>query len=296
VLYVQMREKHTKRPSSSPSSVSSGLLLPRTRDMEKRLFNAAIRGDTAAVAGILRTCPAIDVNWRSEAGWAPLHAACEYGHNAIVVLLMSHPEIDPNRRDSFGGRSPLFWACVKGSTACVRLLLRDPRVRVLGGSDFGYTPLRWAAGNGHVGVVERWIASGREVDLGRPGNPLSDALGAARWQGMTEVAELLNHYRRDPAKARHEARLRLGCQEELAADVFALLVFLCDDLVTLPLAEAATPPQRAAATRFFAVARRLPMDVQMVLCHRSIGSPKTVITGNASELAFQALGRTFVPN
>ena len=34
----------------------------------------------------------------------------------------------------------------------------------------GYTPLWNTAYNGHFNVIKWWIASGREIDLGKPGD------------------------------------------------------------------------------------------------------------------------------
>jgi len=45
----------------------------------------------------------------------------------------------------------------------------------------GGTPLRWAAYRGHYDVIELWIASGREMDLGKSGDIYkTDAIGAAK--------------------------------------------------------------------------------------------------------------------
>ena len=77
--------------------------------------------------------------------------------------------------------------------------------------------------------------------------------------------------------------------DELAAEVFALTVFLCDDL--LQLKPASTP---AAATRFFAIAKRLPMELQMILCHCVVGSMKQNILHKDSEAAFHSLAKVLL--
>ena len=82
--------------------------------------------------------------------------------------------------------------------------------------------------------------------------------------------------------------------DELAAEVFALTVFLCDDLLQLkPAIDDDTPNSvSASATHFFTVAKRLPMELQMILCHRAIGSMKQNILRNNSEAAFKSLARS----
>jgi len=43
----------------------------------------------------------------------------------------------------------------------------------------GETPLFWAAYEGHQDVIKWWIASGREMNLGTPGDDMTDAIGAS---------------------------------------------------------------------------------------------------------------------
>ena len=102
-----------------------------------------------------------------------------------------------------------------------------------------------------------------------------------------EVASLLERFLANPAQTRHELRVKLGV---LAADVFALTVFLCDDLLQLkPAPLASTNPTSAAATRFFAIISAVPMELQMILCHHAVGSMKQNILRKDSEAAFKAL-------
>jgi len=69
-----------------------------------------------------------------------------------------------------------------------------------------FTPIEKAASLGHLDVIKWWIASGREMDLGKPGDR-KDALGKA---GKTEVVTLLERFQSDAAKTRSEVRKELG--------------------------------------------------------------------------------------
>ena len=78
--------------------------------------------------------------------------------------------------------------------------------------------------------------------------------------------------------------------DELASEIFSLTVFLCDELVQLK--PALTPaPAADATTRFFTIASKLPMELQMILCHRAVGSTKQNILRKDSEVAFKSLAR-----
>ena len=71
---------------------------------------------------------------------------------------------------------------------------------------------------------------------------------------------------------------------------FALTVFLCDNLLQLKTARATATRSHPAAEpvmRFFAIAKRLPMELQMILCHRAVGSVKDNILSKDSEVAFE---------
>jgi len=99
---------------------------------------------------------------------------------------------------------------------------------------------------------------------------------------------LLERYTTNPAQTRHEVRVKLGLLEALAAEVFASTVFLCDDLLHL---KPASYPAAAATIRFFVIASKLPMELQMILCHRAVGSMKQNIPHKDSEPSFRSLAK-----
>jgi len=75
----------------------------------------------------------------------------------------------------------------------------------------GWTPLWWAARCGFLDGIKWWIASGREIDLGKPGDvDKTDAIGGAKQGGRTEVVTLLERFKSDATKTRSEVRNELG--------------------------------------------------------------------------------------
>ena len=180
----------------------------------------------------------------------------------------------------------LSTACIKGSTSCARLLLKDRRALVNEPEDNGHTPLWSAAYWGYLDVIKWWIASGREMDLGKPGDVgKTNAIGEAKDHGKTEVVTLLERFKSDAAKTRHHVRVELGWYDETAAEMFALVVFVSDELLKIKY----TPPSPAA--RYFSIARRLPLELQMILCRLLVGSAKETIPGKESEVAFKELAK-----
>ena len=63
------------------------------------------------------------------------------------------------------------------------------------------------------------------------------------------------------------------------------MVFLCDGLLLL------NPEAHTASTRFFAIAQRLPMELQMILCHRILDSNRNTIVVVDSEASFKNLAK-----
>ena len=113
-------------------------------------------------------------------------------------------------------------------------------------------------------------------------------IGGAKKKGKTEVVALLERFKENPVATRHFIRVDFGFIDELAAEMFALVVFVSDGL--LEINDTTSSP----AARFFKIARRLPLELQMVLCFRQVGSPKEIIPGKESEVAFKSLARRLV--
>jgi len=253
--------------------------------MESRFWEAARRGKVDAVKMILRDNPTLDVNWRNpeENQSTALRQACADGQDPIAAILLAHPDIDVNLKNR-DGYTPLYSATYCGRTACVRLLLKDPRVMPNEPNALGFLPVHRAVFYRHDDIIKWWIASGREMDLGKPGDDRLDAIGEAKKIRSADVAELLERFKENPLETRHAVRLELGLVAELAAELFALVVFVSDGL--LQVKDTAAP-----AARFFKIAQRFPLELQMVLCCRVMRSAKELIPSEDSEVAFKHLAK-----
>jgi len=206
----------------------------------------------------------------------------------VIPLLLARSDIKVNAKNIHGG-TPFNYACRNGSPSCVRELLKDSRVNVNDPNNYGFTPLFWAAWYGFLDVIKWWIASGREMDFGKPGdNSETDAIGAAKAYGKTEVVTLLERFKANPLETRHMVRVELGWYDETAAEMFALVVFVSDGLLRIT---DATP---SPAARFFSITAQLPLELQMVLCYRVMGSAKEIIAGKDSEVAFKTLAESLL--
>ena len=86
----------------------------------------------------------------------------------MIPLLLAHPDIHVNVKNVYG-QTPFYLASRNGYTSCVREMLKDSWVSVEEPSIDGFTPLYAAADYAHLDIIKWWIASGREMDLGKPG-------------------------------------------------------------------------------------------------------------------------------
>jgi len=253
-------------------------------------MEAAVKeGDATKVAELMRQDPGFTVDMdQDEFGYTLLHHACCGSHrSAVIPLLLAHPDVDANVKNKYGS-TPFYLACLNGRTPCVREMLNDSRVKVDEPDKYGYTPLYRAARYGYLDVIKWWIASGREMDLGKPGDEKTDAIGEATKFDETEVVTLLERFKANPLETRKVMRMELGLVDEAAAKVFAIVVFVSDGLLQIK----DTTPSPAA--RFFNIAAQLPLELQMVLCHRVVGSGKEIIPGKYSEVAFKELAERLV--
>ena len=57
-----------------------------------------------------------------RSGRTPLSWAAEYGHEAVVQLLLGTTQVDVDSKDS-SGQTPLYWAAARGDEAVVQRLL-----------------------------------------------------------------------------------------------------------------------------------------------------------------------------
>jgi len=198
------------------------------------MLAAVENGDVRELAELMRQDPGFEVNMAvHEDGATILHHAClQDSRSAVIPLLLAHPGIDVNLKDR-DGYTPFYFACC-GHTSCVREMLKDSRVKVKEPKKGGHTPLWRAAYIGYLDIIKWWISSGREMDLGKPGDVhRTDVIGVAKKYGETEVVALLERFKNDASQTRHAMRVKVGWYDLAAAEMFALVVFVSDGLLQI---------------------------------------------------------------
>lgn len=240
------------------------------------LLHAAWRGNKKEAQRILSDNGAL-VNCTDHYGQTPLHLACTYGNNEIVSLLLAQPGVEVNVKTDIVKRTPFNISCDTGKSACALLLLGDSRVDLYEPDKDGYPPLDGVVVRGRLDVLKSWIVTGRQlIPTGKEGY-WDKVIKNAKGTGNFELISLLERFRDDPEKIRNQVRA------EVATDFFALVIFLCDGLLAFKKCE----PNRLS--QFFGIASRLPIELQMILCHRAVGSAADNIRKPQREAAFKRL-------
>jgi ankyrin repeat protein len=137
------------------------LEIPSHVRLEKRaqppLCAAVCIGDADILRMLL--CHVAEVNAYNYHGYQPLLLAVRKGDSSMVKLLLSHKDIDVNKRG--GGRygfTALHQAAYDGCLSILNMLLAHPGIDINAKDEWGTTPLWWATKNGHCLVVKRLLA------------------------------------------------------------------------------------------------------------------------------------------
>jgi hypothetical protein len=100
-----------------------------------------------------------------------------------------------NVKDDGYGWTPLHWAAYNGHIEISRLLLQNG-AEVNARSSNGYTPLHWAASNGHVDILHLLVENGANLEA--QSNYGERALHlAARYGHLPFIQELISRYHVD---------------------------------------------------------------------------------------------------
>ena len=118
-------------------------LLPQAGELNEQLFDAARKGDAAAVQALL--AKGADVNAKGRYDVTALHLAADKGHLAVVEALIRH-KANLNARDTFYNSTPLSWAVQKGHADVAKALMKS-------GATGADTTLATAAAMGNLDLV-----------------------------------------------------------------------------------------------------------------------------------------------
>jgi len=128
----------------------------------------------------------VDPNSRNTIGRTPLSFAAMYGHDAIVITLLTNECVDPDLKDYYGS-TPLSIAARNCRTEVVKMLLATGRVDFDSRDCFGQAPLWWARRRGNADIAQLLLenAKKRGILVCEDDAPMAAGLtshdGTSRW-------------------------------------------------------------------------------------------------------------------
>jgi len=186
-----------------------------------------------------------------------------------------------------------------------RLLLKDrrcaPAIAACERHNFLHDAICWGQENvvrlllAYVPNMERCLNQSNAQGRDFSGKPRQVAL----FHSKGAIIKLLDRLEQAPQLTAFRLRVEDGDTVSLAAEMFAVIVLVCDDYLTfrdLAARSAALEDRLARWRRFLLTASALPMEVQMLLCRRAYGDGGSNLLSKDSELGFKNVVLHHWPN
>lgn len=127
------------------------------RDLETVLHYWSKQGRLDETAMALLNATGLDINARAEhLNWTALHSLVHSGSTSAVKAILTHPGIDVNAPDEFG-YTPMHWAALQGHEQIVAMLLNATGIDVHPRCNF-QSPLRKAVERRRIPVIKLLLA------------------------------------------------------------------------------------------------------------------------------------------
>ncbi|KAF2798744.1 ankyrin, partial [Melanomma pulvis-pyrius CBS 109.77] len=145
-LILNLLESPSKLSAASQAGMAEDLYLDLGPLMPTKLTGvhvAAYFGLDWAIRGLLINSSDLakeEVDSQDVEGRTPLSWAAQFGHEAVVKLLLDTGKVDIDRED-YDGKTPLLWAASGGNEAIVKMMLETGKVNVNVKTKHGTTPL-----------------------------------------------------------------------------------------------------------------------------------------------------------
>jgi len=239
--------------------------------------------------------PGFDINHMTPGHGSMLHIACHCCHVDFIKYLLEYQGFDVNALDDSGHTA--LHDCIRKNKPkeIIQLLLLCPRVDITIKSHSGLTPLHLAALQGKIWVIKMmFFHKGSIFFTDKQGimltlNEVKDNLKELGIKNR-EAVKLLIRSHTNPKQVSSETYLEYRDPVLSAAHLFVLIVMLCDEYLTLKHYIFRNPK----ADRFFKIMRRLPIEIQMIICNKVHGLPRETIRVHNINVILEYLFKLFI--
>jgi len=262
---------------ASPGSVtvSDGVMSDIRREASGVFGDQVSNGMANMFFHVLRSRPSLhDLNH----GLDLLHHACRMDLPGVLALLLKVPGVDVNHRSATNW-TPLMFAAFFNNPRCVALLITDSRVNPDLCDNVGQTALMFAISSNRLQAT-KWLVALHAL-------PASKGPAFRRCLGNRSVS-LHRRFLADPGRTRHRIRVELGIEKAMAGELFAIMVLSCDGYFRVASTAAQDAKSRRIA-RFLSLSQKMPIELQMTLAWRVLGSSREIIIAEDSGPAFDLL-------
>jgi len=260
------------------------------------LYTFVTENNPVSMVRVLNLYNDFDINSPVRDGTPLLHTAIQHGRQEIVEYLLKLPQVNVTIKNYYGS-TPLDLAINFRQIHCLKALLAHPNINADPSWSSPRTPFMLAVIANNEYAMSLLIASGKnmgdvaatlvDITLHSPGYPPT-LLGLAQARENTNAANLIKRYIDDPLRLIHELQVDTNVKAARASALFAQVLFLCEGLLKV-VSVGPLPRDHSLAKRFFGMATQLPMELQMLLCHRVYSSAKQNICTTELEPALRSL-------
>lgn len=218
---------------------------------------------------VIRILAPFDCGLKNSHGDTCLHLVCKLNLTSYTPYFNHRISISVKNEKGF---TPLMIACQNGNLEIVKVLLTNRNLNLQTRTESGDTVFDIACQNNYDKILSYLLAySHRELQLKIPDKPT---------QLIHNMIECNN---KKPEKFRRDLQRILKLDADFASQVFAVILYHCDDYLSFG--------ERISAQtgRFFKITKQLPMELQMLICNLQYRRKKIFIPKKDLESALRKM-------